>query len=273
MTGTADVVVIGGGVMGLWIAWHLRAQGAGRVVLLEKRFVGAGSSDNSGAILRQHYSHPATVAMARQSLDWYRSVRERTGREIGFRAVGMVLICRAQDRPALDGNVALQQRLGVRTDIVDAAGLRALEPEAVFEEDALAAWEPEAGFVDPGRTLQALAALAREQGAEVRQGTAVSGFLRAGDRVTGVETSGDGRIEAAVVINAGGPWAGGLCRRLGLQVPLSVIRPQQAYFVPPHRGERHVCGDLLTGLYWRPEPAGWTRVGRVAYEGDETVTD
>jgi glycine/D-amino acid oxidase-like deaminating enzyme len=90
-----------------------------------------------------------------------------------------------------------------------------------------------------------------------------------------VTTDAGDSISAPVVINAGGPWAGRLCRRLGLEVPLTVIRPEQAYLVPPvdYGPERHIFGDLLTGLYWKPEPAGWTRVGKLSYAGDREVPD
>jgi glycine/D-amino acid oxidase-like deaminating enzyme len=163
----------------------------------------------------------------------------------------------------------------VDTTTVDAAGLRELEPRAVFDDDTVAAFEPEAGFVDPGRTLAALMAVCRDRGVEVREGVRVDDIVVTGDRVTGVRTGDGASIDTAVVINAGGPWAGLLCRRLGLDLPLKVIRPQQAYLVPPesYGGERYIFGDLLTGLYWKPEPSGWTRVGKLSYEGDLEVPD
>ncbi len=275
MTTTADAIVIGGGVMGLSCAMHLREQGVGRVVLLEKRFVGAGSSGKSGAILRQHYSHETTVLMARESLGFYRSFHERTGHDIGFREKPMVFLCHETDRGSLEANVSLQRSLGVTTELLDSRQLRDLEPRGVFGDDVLAAYEPEAGFVDPGATLHALAAVGRDQGIDLREAVPVADVHVAGDRVRGIETADGTTIETPVVINAGGPWAGIVCRRMGLDVPLTAIRPQQAYFMPPpHYGaERFVYGDLLTGLYWKPEPAGWTRVGKMAYDGDEEVSD
>jgi glycine/D-amino acid oxidase-like deaminating enzyme len=275
MTVTADAVVIGGGVMGLCCAEQLRAHGVERVVLLEKRFIGAGSSGKSGAILRQHYSHETTIRMSRESLLFYRSFQERTGRDIHFRQTPMVFLCHAKDRAALEANVTLQKSLDVETEILDARGLRELEPRGTFEDQVLAAVESEAGFVDPGPTLDALASLCREAGVEVRQGTAVADVLVDGGRVTGVRTGDGGTISSRVVINAGGPWAGILCRRLGLEAPLTAIRPEQAYLMPPadYGAEPFIYGDLLTGLYWKPETAGWTRVGKMAYDGDEEVPD
>ncbi len=275
MATTADAVVIGGGVMGLCTALHLAEQGARQVVLLEKRSIGAGSSGKSGAILRQHYSHETTVRMSRESLLFYAGFQERFGHDIGFRRTPMIFICNARDRAALDANVTLQKSLGVETDIVDAAQLREIDPRAVFEDEAVAAFEPEAGFVDPTRTLAAMATLCGQRGVEVFQNARVTDVVLGGDRVRGVRVDDEWTIESPVVVNAGGPWAGLLCRRLGLDLPLKVIRPEQAYLVPPasYGSEQFIYGDLLTGIYWKPEPAGWTRVGKLAYDGDQEVPD
>jgi len=270
----ADAIVIGGGVMGLFTAWHLAEQGAGRVTLLEKRLIGAGSSGKSGAILRQHYSHETTVRMSRQSLLIYREFAERYGRDIGFRQTGMLFTCHHDDRAALEGNVALQRGLDVDVDILDHRQMSDLEPRARFGPEAIGAFERESGFVDPAETLAAVADLARERGVEIREAAEVADVLVDGG-VRGVQLADGTTIASEVVINAGGPWAGILCRRLGIDVPLTAIRPEQAFFKPPTSmgPERIVCGDLLTGLYWKPENAGWTRVGKMAYDGDAVVDD
>lgn len=262
--------------MGLFCAASLSEQEVGRVVVLEKRFVGAGSSGKSGAILRQHYSHETTVAMSRESLIEYRTFQERTGHDIGFRRTPMVFLCHDRDRAALEANVALQKRLGVHVEILDAEALRELEPRGNFEDEVLAAYETDAGYVDAGRTLAAVAAVCRAHGVDVREGAQVTDVLTdSNGGVRGVTTADGATVESRVVINAGGPWAGILCRRLGLDVPLTAIRPEQAYLMPPARygPERFVYGDLLTGLYWKPEPAGWTRVGKMDYQGDDEVAD
>jgi sarcosine oxidase subunit beta len=271
----ADVIVIGGGVMGLFAAYHLAEQGAGRIVLLEKRRLGAGSSGKSGAILRQHYSHETTVRMSRESLMFYRGFAERHGRDIGFRQTGMLFTCHVDDRAALDGNVELQRGLGVDVDILDQGQLTDLEPRARFGPEALGAFERESGFVDPAATLAAVADLAADRGVDVREGAEVADVLVENGAVRGVRLADGTTIASDVVVNAGGPWAGILCGRLGVDVPLTAIRPEQAFFKPPEDlgPEKIVCGDLLTGLYWKPENAGWTRIGKMAYDGDAVVDD
>lgn len=272
---TSDAIVIGGGVIGLCCAQQLIEQGLTKVILLEKRFVGAGSSGKSGAILRQHYSHRTTIGMARQSLIYYRAFQERYGHDIGFKQTPLIFLCHDDDSAALEANVALQTSLGVTTEILDPVQLRQLDRRAAFGDEVRAAYEPEAAYVDAGRTIHALASLCKNSGVDLRQDSAVTDVLLRGDRVCGVRIDGGVSIEAPVVINAGGPWAAILCRRLGLNLPLATIRPEQAYLMPPgeYGSEPFIYGDLLTGLYWKPEPAGWTRIGKMSYDGDEQVTD
>ena len=135
--------------MGTSIALHLVELGVDEVVLLEKSFLGAGSTGKSGAILRQHYSHEVTVRMARESLKYYESFHQRHGRNIDFRQPGMLFLARESEREALEQNVRLQRSLGVDTKLLEAEFLREADPQARFREDALAAWEPEAAYVDP----------------------------------------------------------------------------------------------------------------------------
>lgn len=268
-----DVVVIGGGVMGLCIATQLRRLGAGSVALLERRHLGAGESGKSGAILRQHYSHIQTIRMARHSLQEFAAFHERTGRDIGFRRTGMLIIVPDVDRPVLEANVRLQQTEGVQVSILDAAGLQALEPRGRYE-GVVAAWEPEAGFVDPGRTVGAFGAEATRLGVEIVLGCEVTSVQTEGlspRRVAGVDTN-QGRVATRQVVAATGPWSGRLLAALGIDVPLEVVRPEQAFLRPPADfGDDHtIVADLPNEVYYKPEPGG-TRVGRISYDHDARV--
>jgi glycine/D-amino acid oxidase-like deaminating enzyme len=270
---TADVVIIGGGVMGASIALHLVQDGIEDVVLLEKKHLGAGSSGKSGAILRQHYSREATIHMARESLHFYRDFAGQYGREIGFTQPGMLFLANESAREALERNVEVQRSVGVDTRVVDATELREIEPRGNFGRDALGAWEPEAAFVNPVRTVYALADAARERGANIRTEAPVSEVLTEHKSVRGVRTADGTQIDAPVVVNAAGPWAGHLLAEQDLDYPLKAIRPEQAYLEPPgdFGAQTTMYADLVTGIYWKPEPAGWTRIGKMSYEGDDDV--
>ena len=100
-----DHVIIGGGIMGASLAYHLSRRGNDRILLIEKSFPGAGSTGKSGAILRQHYSHPVTIAMAREGLDWYSRFEEEHGRTISLHRPGMAFSCTTENRPNLERNV------------------------------------------------------------------------------------------------------------------------------------------------------------------------
>src|SRR5256884_9254052 len=108
MAVNCDILIVGGGVMGTSIAWHLARRKAGRVVLLEKSFLGAGSSGKSGAIIRQHYSNKLTAAMAQQSLRVFEQFDQIVGGPPVFTRTGMVLIGNEKAKAGLDAHVKMQ---------------------------------------------------------------------------------------------------------------------------------------------------------------------
>ena len=270
-----DHVIIGGGIMGASLAYHLTRHGNERVLLIEKSFAGAGSTGKSGAILRQHYSHEITIAMAREGLDWYSRFEEEHGRSISFHRPGMAFICTEENRPNLQRNVELQQRLGVKTKIIDAKELRELEPGGTFRDDECAAWESEAGNVQPVQAVNQILAVAEEQGTEVLIGRRVVSLIEEGSRITGVQLDDQQRITAGNVVICAGPWSGQMLQEAGVDLPLTAIRPEQAFFEPPPGAHerRLIYGDLTHGLYWKPELAGWTRVGLLDMDSDAVVDD
>src|SRR5882762_10239511 len=108
-----DILIVGGGVMGASLAWHLARRRVGRVMLLEKSHLGAGSSGKSGAIIRQHYSNRLTASMAQKSLRVYEHFDEVVGGPPVFTRTGMVLVVNQKDCAGLDANVAMQRELGI----------------------------------------------------------------------------------------------------------------------------------------------------------------
>src|ERR1700678_932068 len=113
MAAASDFLIVGGGVIGSSIAFHLAQRGAGRVLVLEKSYLGAGSSGKSGAIIRQHYSNPLTALMARKSLRVFEQFSDLVGGPAVFTHTGMVLVVNEKDRAGLEANVAMQRELGI----------------------------------------------------------------------------------------------------------------------------------------------------------------
>src|SRR6266850_405523 len=126
MAVTCDFLIVGGGVIGASIAHALARRHVGRVILLEKRFLGAGSSGKSGAIVRQHYSNHLTAAMAQKSLRVFEHFSDLVGGPPVFTHTGMVLIVNERDRAGLEANLQLQQALGIKVQMVTAQELAEL---------------------------------------------------------------------------------------------------------------------------------------------------
>jgi hypothetical protein len=195
MAATADVIVIGGGIMGASIAFHLARRKAGRVLVLEKRFLGAGSTGKSGAIIRQHYSHPLTTTMARRGLEFFSRFPDLVGGPEVFTPAGMAIVVAETDRDRLEANVAMQQQVGVNVEIISAGELRDIDPETHIAPDEVVAYEREAGYVEALPAVAALVEAAAHDGAELREGVEVTAIRSSDSAVTGVETS-DGPIES-----------------------------------------------------------------------------
>lgn len=270
---TFDAVIVGGGIMGCATTFELAGRGL-EVALLEKEAVGAGSTGRSSAIVRQHYSNELTARMALYGLRVFEEFDERVGGECGFRRTGLVVLVPAGDRAGLDENLALQRRVGVRTERLSSEMLDELLPWAATGDVAAGAYEPESGYADPHLTLTAYVAAARRRGAAILQGRRVTGIRFEAGRVTGVETP-DGCFHAPVVVNCAGPWAARLAAPVGGGVPIDACRVQVAMFRrPPGYEMLHpTVLDFVNAAYFRPETGGLTLVGLVDPSEADAVVD
>jgi sarcosine oxidase subunit beta len=262
-----DILVIGGGVIGTSVARSLARRRAGKVVLLEKSFLGAGSSGKSGAIIRQHYSNVLTAAMAQKSLRVFEHFEDVIGGPRVFTHTGMAIIVNERDRKALDANLAMQRELGIDVRLISAHELADLDPNARLAEDEVAAYEAEAGYVEAVQVVASFAQAARREGADVREGVEVSELIIKEEKVSGVETN-EGRYEAKTVVLATGPWAARLAKAAGVQLPVQACRTQVALFRrPPDFGRRGlVYGDFVQGIYFKPTHGEIVHAGSLAGE-------
>jgi sarcosine oxidase, subunit beta len=270
---TTDVVIIGGGVMGVSIAHHLAPTGS--VILVEKRHIGAGASGKSGAIIRQHYSTELLVRMARHGVQTFCDFERAAGTSSGWDNVGCLFISSAADRTAAEGNVQLMRSAGAKAEVRTGLALNEVAPIAVFTDDEVGAWEPEAGYVDPALVLHGYAESAARQGVQVWTQTEVLDVELDRGKVTAVVTSA-GRVETRTVVLCAGAWAGRLGARAGVELPLTVVRPQLTFFRRPgdFGAESHpVIADLVNGFYCRPDPVGRTLVGDLSTADDQVIID
>ena len=259
---SADVVIIGGGVNGASVAFNLARLGVRRVVLLERRHLGAGASGKSGSLVRMHYTNEAESRLAWESLKVFRNFDAMVGGDCGFEAPGFVQIVDPAHADALRANVAMQQRLGIDTRLVSREELTEISPDLRVDDVGAAAYEPGSGFADPNATTFAFAAAARRLGATIETDCEALRIVTEGGRVAGVETS-RGRVAAPVVVAVPGAWAGRLLDQLGLDFGLTPYRIQVSIFRWPEGFTRRhpAVIDSTRSAWLRPEGRAGTLIG------------
>jgi len=265
----ADVVVVGGGVHGASVAYHLAQRGARRVVLIERKFLASGPTGRSSALVRRFYALDVLTRTANASATTFQHWAERIGGDPGFRQVGVLWLVDADRADNLRRNVQRARGLGVNVATQSPAEVRTLVPAMAVDDVALGAYEPESGYADAAMTTNAFATRARDLGATVAQYVTVEQILTGGGRVTGVRTSA-GEIHAPAVVVCAGLWAGRLLGPLGIQTPVAPTRHQMCFFRrPPDFGTHPAVLDRPHLTYMRPETGNLTIHGFFAY--DEVV--
>jgi len=252
MADTADVIIIGAGIHGASLAFHLAERGV-RAVVLEKATVASGATGRSSGMVRMHYDVEADARLAWRSHAYFADWEYRVGGESGFTNVGFLQMVPPEEADALRHNVAMQQRIGIETGLVKADEVRRLLPGIQIEDDQVAAFEPLSGYADPTQSTGSMMAGAVARGARLVQGCSVSGVRVEGGRVVGVSTS-RGDFDAPVVVDSAGAWAGRIAATVGLTLPLDVWRHDVAYVQRPPDIPRHIAFiDFLNAFYSRPE--------------------
>jgi len=241
--------------MGTSIAYHLKRDGVDRVTLLEKRFVGSGTTSRSVGVVRQHYNTEFMVRMAKRSLETIRDFKQRLGADSGFRRTGLIVAVGEEDISALERTVAMQRTLGVDTRIVPPSELREIQPELYTDDLAGGAFEPEAGYADPSSTTTGYANAAEALGVKILQKTeAVDVELRE-HRVASVRTNRGERIQTPVVVNATNAWANCMNKTVGVELPIQSVRSQVCLLRrPPDFQNSHVVlFDFVKLVYLKAE--------------------
>jgi sarcosine oxidase subunit beta len=259
MTETADVVVVGGGVVGCSAAYHLAEAGAGRVLLLERADrVGTGSTGACAGGFRFQFSSRINVELSLASVPMIVGFTETHGLPLDVVQDGYLFLIR--DEPALQRFTAaadMQRSLGVDARVLEPAQAADLAPGIAVEGLVGATFCPQDGIADPSGLTQGYATVARRAGAELRLGIEVTGISIQDGRVTGVRTP-EGEISSATVVNAAGPWAGELARSAGVELPLEsiprIVLTTGSFPGVPER--RTLIIDAATSFYLHREGEG-----------------
>ena len=222
---TADVLVVGGGVIGMSLALRLRARGL-QVVIVDRARLGSGSTSRNAGGVRHQFYQDDNIHAAIATVRFLRTFHEAHGIDIGFRQVGYLLMyCSAAQRARLREGVERQNALGVDTRMVSVDDIAAIAPDVDREGLLGACYGPGDGYFDPPSLAEGLRTLVLRAGGAVLEGTAVTGVETSGDRVTAVRTVRD-TITVGQVVNAAGAWAPALAAAYGETLPIAPRRSQ-----------------------------------------------
>lgn len=261
MNNTADAIIIGGGIHGASLAFHLAQRGV-KTTILERNFLAAGATGRSSGLVRMHYDLELESRLAWVSFQYFRNWGEVVGGDCGFTRTGFIHIASPGYQESLEANVAMHQNIGIPSLLITAEDVKRLAPWFNTTDFEVAAYEPESGYADPSASTRTLINTARQKGAQLVQDCEVTQILIQGERVSGVMTT-KGEFSAPIVINAAGAWAASVARMAGLEIPVDTWQHDTMFIKrPPEIGPSHPAViDDANLMYFRPESGGLTLVG------------
>ncbi len=235
---TYDAIVLGGGVIGCSVAYHLTRLRAGRVALIERSGIAEGTTSQSSGILRTHYSVPENVELARRSFGVFTdfaSYLDDPEADCGITLCGYLIIGgEGAQADAIKASLAQQRAMGISAVEIDLHDARRILPLLQADDIAVFGYEKDAGFADPYLTATSFARAARRHGATFHLGETVSALVHDGRRVTGVRTDRDTH-HAPVVVSALNVWSNRLLEPLlGTPLPLVAERHEVMALEAPH---------------------------------------
>lgn len=254
----ASAIVIGGGAMGCSTLYHLAKMGLSDCVLLERNQLTSGTTWHSAAQVRQLRSTRNLTRLIQYSARLYSELESETGQETGWYQTGSISLATNADRLIhVRRQAALAKAYGVEADEIGLDELRKLWPLANLDDVIGAIWSPEDGRVNPSDFCQALVKGAKANGAKIFENTGVIGFLKSGNRISGVKTNA-GEIRADIVVICGGLWSRELAAMAGVEAPLVPCEHFYLLTKPIDGIESHLptLSDHDGHLYLRDEGGG-----------------
>lgn len=245
----ADVVVIGGGIMGLATAFELAKLGVERIVVVEKGYLCSGASGRNGGGVRAQWSSAENVRLMKESIRICRDFATRMRINVWFRQGGYLFLARSERMAKqLQASVELQREQGLPTRMIDAAECKKLVPELDASRIVAASYNPDDGVVFPWPFVWGYARACEELGVTIVPFTEVTGLETDGRRITAVVTE-RGTIRTPLVINATGAWSPQIAKLVGVELPNHPHRHEICSTEPLKPFLRPFVGDLASGLY------------------------
>jgi sarcosine oxidase subunit beta len=252
---TAEVDIIGGGIMGASAAYHLALRGCTDAVILEKDLLAQASTGLSAGGIRQQFSHPANIRLSQEAVSVFERFEETFGVEIDFHQVGYLFLAQSEAVwQEFQTNVQVQRAHAVPVEVLQPDEIRYRWPYLHVDDLRGGTFCPRDGYADPYTAAMGFAKSARRLGVRIEEQTKVTSIQVVGGRVQGVDTT-SGSIAAPVVVNVAGPWGGEVARMAGLDLPVQPYRRQ--VFVtrafPPIPKPVPMILDIEPAFYFRGE--------------------
>jgi len=258
---TADVVIIGGGIVGSSIAYHLTVAGCRNVLVIERESAqGKGSTGKSMGGVRAQFSTPVNIQMSLYSIPFYASFDERLGFPCDYRPQGYLFCATSsQHMNYLRANHEKQVALGLKNvRLISGNEIRDMFPQLCANDIIGGSFCSTDGFVDPYSAMVGFITWAVDHGATIWKSTEVTGIARDEDGITQVETS-RGAVATRKVVNCAGAWAAGVAKLAGVDLPVEPLRrmlvPSEPFDEFPHTAPMII--DMSNGFHFRPESRGF----------------
>lgn len=256
---SAEVVIIGAGIMGCSIAYHLAERGLRDIVVLERDQIGRGATADAAGGIRLQFSTETNIRLSQISLDYWEAFQERFGFDINLRQQGyLFLLTREDEIPVFERNLALQQSLGVPASWVTPQDIAELNPAVVLDDVIGGTFCPRDGWADTSGSTMGFAQAARRAGVRIVEDAPVTGIAVEHGRVTGVEVDGQ-RVSAPLVICCSGPQTNAVGKLAGLDLPVHPFRrmsfvTEEFDAIP---GTVPMTIEFARSLYFHPESNGF----------------
>jgi glycine/D-amino acid oxidase-like deaminating enzyme len=258
MEKTAEIVIVGGGIIGASIAFHLALKGTKGVVLLEKGMLGEGSTAKCVGGIRTQFSTEINIRFSLESLKTWAHFEEITGVELGFKKVGYLFLATTTEEWAIfQANAHLQRTFRIPVELLSPEEIQHRWPYLKVDDLQGGTYCPWDGYAGPYEALSGFIQVARKRGVKIYEGTELQQVFRAKGKITGVRTSA-GDIYAPIVINAAGPHAEEVGKMAGVEVPVKPFR-RQIFFTGPFpwiADPIPLVIDFHRGWYFRREGQG-----------------
>jgi len=259
----ADVVIIGGGVIGLSIAYHLGQRKVGKIVLLEKGQLGEGSTSRCVGGIRTQFSTEINILFSLESMKTFDHFEEEFGVNPEFKRIGYLFLATTdQDVKVFQQNLILQKQFGIPVEWLHPDEIRRRFPYLKMDDILGGTFSPRDGYAGPSEVLSGFAGGAKRTGVKIYEGVEAKEILVDKGKVTGVRTNG-GEISSPVVVNAGGPYASLVAEMAGLRIPVKPLRRQVFVTAPFHLTDQTIplTIDFHRGWYFRQEVDGFLLSG------------